>query len=162
MAKQPSRFSKFAEPEKADSTTISAKKLRIKQRQEKVAEKLTTVAPTDKPPVDVFKSIFSDSVLVFNLWIHRWNYFHEVIFSHLFFVICKTHSQDQVTRSQKMKAQTMIPVLLQSKRNRSKPCQTLIRSLKRQPRSQLVRRHYSGPARDRRRSKTLLRKHLKM
>ena len=61
MSKQPSRFSKFAEPEKADSTQISAKKLRIKQRQEKVAEKLTTVAPTDKPPVDVFKSIFSDS-----------------------------------------------------------------------------------------------------
>ncbi|CBY13953.1 unnamed protein product [Oikopleura dioica] len=62
MSKQPSRFYKFAEPEKADSTTISAKKLRIKQRQEKVAEKMTTVAPTDKPPVDVFKSIFSDSV----------------------------------------------------------------------------------------------------
>ena len=71
MSKQPSRFSKFAEPEKADSATISAKKLRIKQRQEKVTEKLTTVAVTDKPPVDVFKSIFSDSVNGFVIFFIR-------------------------------------------------------------------------------------------
>jgi len=60
MSKQPSRFSKFAEPEKADSTTISAKKLRIKQRQEKVAEKMTTVAPTDKPSYRHYFTILTE------------------------------------------------------------------------------------------------------
>ena len=35
--------------------------MRLQQRQEKVQEKLATVSNTEKPPVDVFKSIFSDS-----------------------------------------------------------------------------------------------------
>ena len=35
--------------------------MRLQQRQEKVQEKLSTISNDEKPPVDVFKSIFSDS-----------------------------------------------------------------------------------------------------
>ena len=71
LSKQPSRFSSNATPQPTESrattlvptdpANVSARKMRLQQRQQKVKEQLSTVAADEKPPVDVFKSIFSDS-----------------------------------------------------------------------------------------------------
>ena len=58
LSKRPSRFDKM---EKPDVSQLNATQLRIKQRQQKVSERMATSAPGERPSIDVFKNIFSDT-----------------------------------------------------------------------------------------------------
>ena len=58
LAKRPSRFDKV---EKVDVAQLTAAQLRVKQRQQKVNERLATSTPGERPDIDVFKNIFSDT-----------------------------------------------------------------------------------------------------
>jgi len=58
LAKRPSRFDKV---EKVDVAQLTAAQLRVKQRQQKVNERLATSMPGERPDIDVFKNIFSDT-----------------------------------------------------------------------------------------------------
>ena len=54
----PSRFDKL---EKPDVAQLTAAQLRVKQRQQKVNERISTSTPGERPDIDVFKNIFSDT-----------------------------------------------------------------------------------------------------
>ena len=55
---RPSRFDKL---EKPDVAQLTAAQLRVKQRQQKVNERIATSTPGERPDIDVFKNIFSDT-----------------------------------------------------------------------------------------------------
>ena len=58
LAKRPSRFDKT---EKVETAQLTAQQLRVKQRQQKVQERMATTALNERPSIDVFKNIFSDT-----------------------------------------------------------------------------------------------------